>query len=407
VLLGAAGLALGRWLVRRGRCSEHALRALVALGLAAFLLRALAVNHPDFYYPDQRTHARLVESVQRGGLDFLLSPSRHIWDHGVWRTGAHGKTYAFPYTPAFHLPFALLDLPYDQRLLAMKLAAAAVTVVPLLLAWALARRWDVPPWGAALMVLIPTYTSRLSFAFLPALAGHAVDIGFLYWLSGRLDRLREWRVAARAALFLSACQLSYVSSVTQTTLLVALLAVALPALRGREGLAPGLRLAAAAALGSALSVAVYYRDFVPMALDLAGRALSGAGAPSRYAVQGFWAVASERTLTFFGWIHPLLSAAGLVVLFRRGGARPLLAAWLAAYLLLLLGRARLPDVFLHGHETLLLTPLVCLASGALLGRWWAARGWRRGAAAAALLALGATGLHGQWSALAAQLSNAR
>jgi hypothetical protein len=394
-------------LVERGRCSPEALRALTALALAAFLLRALAVGHPDFYYPDQRTHARLVEFVQWGGLDFLRSPSKYIWDHGVWRTAAHGKTYAFPYTPAFHVPFALLNLPYDQRLTAMKLTAVALSVVPLLLVWALARRWEVPPWGAALMILIPTYTSRLSFAFLPALAGHALDLAFLYWLSGRLDRLREWRVVAAGALFLCACQLTYVSSVTQTTLLVGLLALALPALRGSAGLVPGMRLLALAALASALSVAVYYRDFVPMALDLAGRALSGEGAPSRYEVQGFWAVAWERTHSFFDGIYPVLAAAGLVALFRRVPARPLLLAWLATYFLLLLGRARMPDVFLHGHETLLLTPLVCLAAGAALGRWWEGGGWRRAAAGVALLALVAQGLLGQWLAVAAQLGNAR
>ena len=107
-LFGGAGLAVGAWRRRRGALSAESLRILAALGLAAFLLRALAVNHPDFYYPDLRTHARLVEKVQDEGLGFFVSPSRAIWEHGVWRTEAYGKTYAFPYTPAFHLPFTLL-----------------------------------------------------------------------------------------------------------------------------------------------------------------------------------------------------------------------------------------------------------------------------------------------------------
>jgi hypothetical protein len=139
-----------------------------ALVANTLLLRGAAVNHPDFYYPDLRTHARLALVVRGAGLDFLRSPSSHIWFHGVWRTQAHGKTYAFPYTPAFHVPFAISALPYDGIITAMKLAAAAVSTVPLVLVWALARRFEVSPVGAVLMVLIPTYTSRLSFAFLPA-----------------------------------------------------------------------------------------------------------------------------------------------------------------------------------------------------------------------------------------------
>ena len=124
----------------RGALSAESLRTLAALGLLAFLVRAAAINHPDFYYPDLRTHARLVEKVREGGLGFFVSPRKAIWEHGVWRTEAYGRTYAFPYSPAFHLPFTLLPVGYDTLVLAMKLAAAALSVVPIFLTWALARR---------------------------------------------------------------------------------------------------------------------------------------------------------------------------------------------------------------------------------------------------------------------------
>jgi hypothetical protein len=65
----------------------------------------------------------------------------------VWRTEAYGKTYAFPYTPAFHLPFTLLPVGYDTLLLCLKLAAAAISVVPIFLTWALARRLGVSVLG--------------------------------------------------------------------------------------------------------------------------------------------------------------------------------------------------------------------------------------------------------------------
>ena len=57
-----------------------------------------------------------MEKVQEKGLGFFVSPSEAIAEHGVWRTEAYGRTYAFPYTPAFHLPFAALGLPYDTLL---------------------------------------------------------------------------------------------------------------------------------------------------------------------------------------------------------------------------------------------------------------------------------------------------
>jgi len=135
-------------------------------------------------------------------------------------------------------------------------------------------------------------------------------------------------------------------------------------------------------------------------------------------------VAWERTRDFFDTLYPLLAAAGLVLLWPPRPAeadadddaapaastdarRWLLLGWLGAYLLLLAGRAKVPDVFLHGHETLLVTPLVCLLAGealAALARrsragWWSA--------AALVAALALQGAYGQWQAVAAQLGNAR
>jgi hypothetical protein len=406
---GSAGIAVGLWLRFRGGVGREALARVSALALAAFLMRAGAVNHPDFYYPDLRTHARLVEKVEEGGLAFFASPSKYIAEHGVWRTEAYGRTYAFPYSPAFHLPFVALHLSYDDRIAAMKLWAAALSVVPLVLVWALARRLGLSPLGAVLMVLIPTYTSRLSFAFLPSLFGHAVDVSFLLWLSTRLHRLGSRRVFLVASLFLAACQLAYVSGVINMSILVA----ALAAFAAREQKA-GARLRtlvvilAMGLVASLLSLALYYRDFLPMVFDVVPRIAGGAArAASRYPVRSFWAVAYERTRDFFDGLYPLLAAFGLWAALRRGTGRPLLLAWSATYLLLLLGRAKVPDIFLHGHETLLITPLVCLLAGEALSRLRAASGWGRLLACACLAGLALQGLTLQWRAIAEQLENAR
>jgi hypothetical protein len=417
-LFGGAGLAVAAALRRRGRLSAESLRVLAALGLAAFLLRALAVNHPDFYYPDQRTHARLVEKVQDEGLGFFVSPSHAIWEHGVWRTEAYGRTYAFPYSPAFHLPFTVLPLGYDTRLLAMKLWAAAVSVVPIFLTWALARRLGVSVAGAALLVLVPTYTSRLSFAFLPALFGHVFDLALIGWLATHLDKLRDRRTWLAGAAWIAAAQLAYISGVMNTAVLV--LSLALVALVRRRPLDAGA-LIAMGLVASVASVALYYRDFLGMVVDLVPRVgAGGAQVPSRYPVQPFWLVAYERTRGFFDTVYPLLAAAGIALMWRdrapsddtraaasTGARRRLVLGWLGAYALLLAGRAKVPDLFLHGHETLLVTPLVCLAAGEAIG--WLARRSRAGrlAAFAAVIFLAGQGLHGQWAAVAEQLANAR
>ena len=414
VLCGGAGLAVAEWRRRRGALSAESLRILAALGLAAFLVRALAVNHPDFYYPDLRTHARLVEKVQDEGLGFFVSPSRAIWEHGVWRTEAYGKTYAFPYTPAFHLPFTLLPVGYDTLLLCLKLAAAAISIVPIVLTWALARRLGVSVLGAALLVVIPTYTSRLSFAFLPALFGHAFDLALLFWLAGHLESIRAPRTWLAGAGWIAACQLAYISGVMNTAALV--LALVLWALVRRRPVEASL-LAAMGLAAAAFAVALYYRDFLGMVIDLVPRVAQGAAqAPSRYPVQPFWRVAGGRTRDFFDTVYPILAAGGLALLWREpvpeatvstAARRWLLVGWLGAYVLLLAGRAKAPDVFLHGHETLLATPLVCLAAGVALSRlarhsraaWWTA------AALVAFLAV--QGALGQWRAIADQLGNAR
>jgi hypothetical protein len=412
VLFGGAGILLARWQLRRGRALAESVRVLTALALLAFLIRAAEVNHPDFYYPDQRTHARLVAKVREKGLQFFVSPSVAIAEHGVWRTEAYGRVYAFPYSPAFHLPFTALPLAYDTLLAAMKVTAAAVSVVPLVLLWAMARRLGASTAGAFLMVFIPTYTSRLSFAFFPSLFGHAVDMAFVLWLAGNVDRITERRTWIAGAAWVAACQLAYVSGVINISLLVTVLAV-VTALSGRRRAA--IAILAMGAAGSMASVALYYRDFLPMAGDIASRVLAGAArAPSRYPVRPILAVAWERTRDFFHFVYPVFAVLGVWLLLRSETAgederwpirKRLIVAWLATYALLLVGRARVPDVFLHGHETLLITPLVCLAAGEAVAVY--ARGGGRARGVLAMSVLAVEGLLWQWRAIAEQLGNAQ
>ncbi len=93
--------------------------------------------------------------------------------------------------------------------------------------------------------------------------------------------------------------------------------------------------------------------------------------------------------------------------YTLAGESKVMRAWGIAYLVLILLRARIPDVFRYGHETLFLTPLVALLAGSALvmafRRGGAARLCSLGAGAALL----AASSFQQWLAMAEQLGNAR
>ena len=405
-LFGLAVLGIGR-LIKVDRAT---LRLVFGFMLVAFLVRAAAVNHPDFYYSDLRTHARLVGFVHEAGLDFLVSPSSVITEHNVWVTEAYGQTYAFPYTPMFHLPFAFFDLGYDALVLTLKLAAAAISTVPIALVWAFSRSFGfaspVPVVGAILMVVIPTYSSRLSYAFLPSLFGHAVDIAFVYWIFRNLAGLAERRQWLVGGVLVACSQLAYVSGVINISLFVAGLAVLAVFFAGEHRRQLALRVLGMGAVGGLIAFAVFYRDFLPMVTDVTSRMVGGVAAESRYPITGFFETTAKRSYEFFGLLYPLLAAVGLGLMFVRRVPRLVFSAWILTYFLLLLGRAKIPDVFLHGHETLFLTPFVCITSAVLLAELLHRGGARRLAGAGILLALTVIGFWRQWGFFADQMANA-
>lgn len=406
-LFGALGVLVGRGLVRRGRLSASDLRALAALGLLTFTLRAAATEHPDFYYPDLMTHARLVGVVRDAGLDFFRAPAGYLDAQGAWTKPAYGGSAGLPYAVGFHALFVLLPVGYDALVTVMKLTAAAISVLPLLLAWGIARRLGLPAFRAALlMALVPTYTSRLSFALMPALLGHALDMLFVWWLAAHWEGDLGRRAWLAGVALVALAELSYVSSVTNVSLLTAALAVA--ATVETRSWRIGGRILAIGLCGAVVAVVLYYRDFLGSVTALAPRIVAAGGAPtaSRYPVESWLALTYARTRDFFGWTLTPLAVAGLVLALRRARSRVVLAAWLATYLLLLLLRAKIPDVFRYGHETLLATPLVCLAAGESLAALDAPGGLRRAAGWALLAAVAAEGLVLQWRAVADQLANA-
>lgn len=419
-MLGIATVALlaGRaWLHRRVPMDKGTASVLASAALATMLWRLALVSHPDFYYPDLLTHTRVVEAIREEGPSFFLHPADALNAQRAWTKPVMGSLSALPYAVMFHTPFAILagafDLSADEIETALKAGSSFVSVIPILLAGALAVRLSIPPLAALMLCVIPTYASRLSFALLPALFGHMADMAVLLTIATVMGRgaVRSGRPVLQVMTALLLGHLAYTSGVVNEVVFMGVLvALCLLPDRAARASAAGLTLAeTGAALGAFL---LYYRHFVGDVFSLGGRIL-GLGAPgasasaSVYPVESFWAVLIERTQSFFGWPYLSLAILGLWL----GGAQiresKVIRAWGIAYLILILLRARIPDVFRYGHETLFLTPLMALLAGTALVVSYRRQGkWRMGAiiAGAALLT---SSLWEQWRSISDQLGNAR
>ncbi|MEO8362393.1 MAG: hypothetical protein ABI672_20365 [Vicinamibacteria bacterium] len=365
-----------------GKCH---LTWLTSAALIAMLFRLTLISQPDFYYPDLLTHTRVAEAIRSEGPAFFLHPAEALAAQKAWTKPVLGSVSSLPYAVIFHTPFAILgaafDLNIDQVEKAMKSASALISVLPILLAAALASRLGLPPLAALALCVIPAYTSRLSFALMPALFGHVFDLLAILGLAVLVDDAEMKRrpmLQAMALLLLG--HLAYTSSVVNEGVFVlVLLAVLLT--KGRRGFRVARRVFAAEAVASLLAFALYYRFFVGDVFGLAGRIVGMGANPSAavsvYPIESFWSVLLERSNTFFGWAFLLLAVAGVVMVGARIAAAAIVQAWIVTYLVLILLRAKVPDVFRYGHETLFLTPIVCLLAGsALILMWQRGRVWR-------------------------------
>jgi hypothetical protein len=392
-------LLWGRREVGKGRLKPEDLRLASACGIIAFLLRGLALNAPLFYYPDFTLHARLVEVVRSAGLAFLVHPARYIWApvsgaegsglvrsaSGLWMRAVNGAPLGMPYSLAFHVPFALVPLGYDATLTAIRVAGALLAALTIPSALLVARRGGLAPLGVVLLVFVPSYMAKLTVGALPAVFGHCVDMAFLAWLAGRAADLRKPRVLLLGVALVALCDLAYVSAVIHVSVFLAVLALFLSVGERRIALGP-LVLAAG---GGAIATLLYYRDFLP-AVVLLVRGVGRAGS-SNYVAEAFLPLLASRTLSFFGWGYPLLALAGLVLAVRRR-SWGLLLPWATTYLVLLFLRSLVPLVFRWVHDTLFVTPLLCLAAGLALQELWARKGLPRLLGGALVLALALQGL---------------
>lgn len=409
-------LVVGRVVAARAGLDGRVARTASALLVSGFLFRVLAVNQPDFYYPDFRSHAGLVEMTREAGLDLFRAP--HDWiftprphqerggpllraTSGLWLKRVGGVDVGLPYSVVPHALLALFPLDYDGCLLVLRLGGAALSAVPAFLCAFLARRLGLSLWTALLTAAAPAAAMELSLGAIPALLGHAADMGVLLLLASPRAGEPGARRTAGLTAAVAGAQLAYVSSIFVVPALVLGRALFLwplaPLGRRRAG-----RLILAAGLGSLLALLAYYRDFVPDTLA-AVRALAEVRSATLGADPG-----EDRALqALLAWGFPatlVLALAGIALLIgqeRDRAAPPVVRGWALAILALGLLRHLFPGALGFFHWPLAAAPLAALGVGRALA-WLHGRGLSGRVATIALAAvIVAHGLFLQVLALAA------
>lgn len=375
--------------------------ALAFVLLAGFVLKGALVFHPGLHAPDALLHARFVAAFRaaHGDLAQRGRAAQMAAFAGSPRTLA-GRARAMPYSAAFYLPFA--PLPEARVTGAMKYAVVLASVLQTALVFALALsltgRSGVALAAAALHTLSPPPFHRLLSAMWPATAGHLADLAalaaLLFWLRDPASRRRSaWLGAALFASFLT-----YVSGVVLAgTLVVAAAVVA------RERAVRLLTLAAAAGLAA---VALAYRPFTIELVTEVVPALwrDGTRVVADDGVSPWTALA--RVPLFYGWVYPLVAAAGLWLTARgpRTPERRWYAVYALAFALVLALRAASGVLLRDLKDALFAAPLFALLAAVALARLADEGRCGRWAAVGVGAGLGLHGLAMCWTYLTPRLA---
>jgi hypothetical protein len=364
-------------------------RWVVPIFLAGYLLKAAAVFHPAFFYPDVQNHGRYVAAYAEAAGSI---PERGIAAQRKVATAyprfVAGRAYAFPYSPLFFIPFTWLgpDSPrVEDALRHVGVAAAAAEVVAVFWIGGLVFGSGAGVAAALVSALLPPLYSRLLFAMWPTIAGHLLDTLAIGAALGLARRPGEKRPAAVFALLALAAFLTYISSLFNLTLF----AVSLALLERRRA----LLLLGIVGVSAAVTVLWLYGSFTrafffEIVPALAAGGAAGAPSAESAATPAGLFAALSRVPLFYGWGFPALAVAGLLLARRvaDGPARHVLAAYGLAFVSLVLMRGLGGGLFRDLKEITFVAPLVAVAAGASLEAL--ARRGRPGRAAVLLLAAG-------------------
>ncbi|MGH9390274.1 MAG: hypothetical protein ACRD1Z_11720, partial [Vicinamibacteria bacterium] len=294
--------------------AEPLARWAVLLACAGMAVRLFALFHPDFYYPDVRTHSKFVSLIWTEGLSGFLS--NHIENqhrHLLGLQYVSGRWVAFPYPPLLYLsiyPLSLLQLPVEDW---MKLVPTALLSVEALVLFAIGGKLGLGPRASLLAVLL--HTSARVLAFRVAVAsyasrfGHFWDMLAVLYVALFFERLQRPLYGAGLGLLVAISILSYAGSVLTLGLLVPLLCLAV--LFFSRDARPKISTVAALAgwpLAGALAAAwLFYLPYIPELLGpstgseaaLGGSGLSALVEP-RLTPWAALSMASYRLRLFYG-----------------------------------------------------------------------------------------------------------
>ena len=364
-------------------------RWVVPIFLAGYLLKAAAVFHPAFFYPDVQNHGRYVAAYAEATGSI---PERGIAAQRKVATAyprfVAGRAYAFPYSPLFFIPFTWLgsdSARVEDALRHVGLVAAAAEVVAVFWIGGMVFGAGAGVAAALVAAFLPPLYSRLLFAMWPTIAGHLLDTVAIGAALSLARRPGEKRPAVIFALLTLAAFLTYISSLFNLTLFIVFLALLE---RRRAGLLLGIL-----AVTATVTVLGLYGSFTRAFLFEIVPALAGGGGMATPSHTGGPAPAGlvaalSRVPLFYGWGFPALAVAGLVLARRMadGPARRVLAAWCLAFASLVLMRGLGGGLFRDLKEVTFVAPLLALAAGASLEVL--ARRGRPGRAAVLLVAAG-------------------
>jgi len=384
----------------------------VGAGLATVVMAGLAVRlalllHPQFFYPDVRVHAVFARAFARQGFaDFMSAFTTNQFRYSLGLQFENGHWYAFPYPPGFYLVAGpLVRWLALAPEVAVSVVAAALNAASALVVYGIARRLGLAAGtalaAAAAVPLLPLFTTRLTLAYFPAMAGQLVDALAILYLLSRLRHLDRPRVALALACLVALALLTYTQSLVNLGLLLpAFLMLQFACQRAAWRRHAGLALAGA--LGALLAFGLFYARYVPVFLDmrrgvpmegetivleriaqqerarLAADEEAESGVDDPYAGPAFDALRGLRKATWRLWIFygPFAAAVafGFLLLSRRSEkeAARFVVAWGAVYVALNFGSASLPgpNLLRYNKDLEIVAPLFCICL-AVTGEWLA------------------------------------
>ncbi|MBN2370891.1 MAG: hypothetical protein JXO72_10405, partial [Vicinamibacteria bacterium] len=199
---------------------------LIALVLAALVVRMIVLLHPRFYYPDVAVHGLLLSRLNGLGLKtFLDRYFEFQFDFSLGLQMEKGLWYAFPYPPALYLlswPVTRLGgYAYD---VAVSLVPASINSIEVLLVYALVRRLgfsvQVGSFSACFVPLLPLFITRLSYAYFPAIVGHVFDAVLILILISYIQRPARYRTVLLLASAFAIAMLTYTQSLLNFAVLL-------------------------------------------------------------------------------------------------------------------------------------------------------------------------------------------